>query len=75
MSPDSRRRRVDVSTYQGVDALVGQVVLRRGVVLHQLPVLLVVALADLVDLQTTNVTNLRDAQSHGSIWSHPLPFC
>lgn len=37
-------------TYQGVDALVGQVILGGGVVLHQLAVLGVVALADLVDL-------------------------
>lgn len=38
------------ATHQGVDALVGQVVLCGGVVLHQLPILGVEALADLVDL-------------------------
>lgn len=38
------------ATHQGVDALVGQVVLCGGVALHQLAVLGVVALADLVDL-------------------------
>merc|ERR1712189_102051 len=40
---------VDKST-QGVDALVGQIVLSGGVVLHQFSILGVVALADLVDL-------------------------
>ena len=39
-----------VSTHQGGDALVGQIVLCGGVVLHQLAILGVVALADLVDL-------------------------
>ena len=38
------------STHQGGDALVGQIVLCGSVVLHQLAVLGVVALADLVDL-------------------------
>ena len=38
-------------THQGVDALVGQIVLGGGVVLHQFSILGVVALADLVDLQ------------------------
>lgn len=38
------------ATHQGVDAFVGEVVVGGGVVLHQLAVLGVVALADLVDL-------------------------
>lgn len=37
-------------SYQRVDALVGQVILCGGVVLHQLSILCVEALADLVDL-------------------------
>lgn len=37
-------------SHQGVDALVGEVVVSGGVALHQLAVLGVVALADLVDL-------------------------
>lgn len=37
-------------SYQGVDALVGQIILCRGIVLHQLAILVVVALANLVDL-------------------------
>ena len=37
-------------SYQRIDAFVGQIVLGGGVVLHQLAVLGVVALADLVDL-------------------------
>lgn len=36
--------------YQGVDALVGQIVFCGGVVLHNLPILGVEALANLVDL-------------------------
>lgn len=39
-----------INTYQGVDALVGQIVLGGGVVLHQFAILGVEALSDLVDL-------------------------
>lgn len=43
-------RAAQSTTHQGIDAFVGQVVLCGGVVLDQLAILGVVALADLVDL-------------------------
>lgn len=46
----NKEQRLLDATHQGVDALVGQVVLCGGVVLHKLPILGVVALTDLVDL-------------------------
>lgn len=58
-------------SYHGVDALVGQIVLCGGVVLHHLSVLLVVALTNLVDLLVdlcavvvTLLTSTGDREGH-----------
>lgn len=63
-------------TYQGVDALVGQIVLSGGVVLHQLAILGVVALADLVDLLVdlcTVVVTLLTSTGHGEGHTGGMP--
>lgn len=57
-----------MSPYQWVDALVGQIILRGGVVLHHLPVLGVVTVADLVDLLVdlcAVVVTLLTSTGHG----------
>lgn len=64
------------ATHQGVDALVGQVVLGGGVVLHHLAVLGVVALADLVDLLIdlgTVVVALLTGAGHGEGHAGRMP--
>lgn len=63
-------------THQGVDALVGDIVLGGGVVLHQLAVLGVVALADLVDLLVdlcAVVVTLLTSTGHGEGHTGRMP--
>lgn len=63
-------------TYQGVDALVGQIILSGGVVLHQLSILCVVALANLVDLLVdlcTVVVTLLTGTGHRESHTSRMP--
>ncbi len=43
--------KADICTHQGVDALVGQIIIRRGVVLNYFSILCVIACTNLVDLK------------------------
>lgn len=64
------------ASYQRVDALVGQIVLSGGVVLHKLSILGVVALADLVDLLVdlcAVVVTLLTSTGHGEGHTGRMP--